>query len=192
MSVARAEKSGFAAEAQQKIFSKYDDQLASELLCWIKSLTGSEMETSGDRDNFIEQLKNGQVLCQLANNLKADSIPTKKIHTGKLAFKQMENISFFLSFIEKEAGVLKNELFQTSDLYEGQDPNSVLVALSSLARKTEKAFGIAGLGPKESGKNERNFSEEQLREGQSIIGLQMGSNQGASQAGQNLGNTRHM
>lgn len=29
----------------------------------------------------------------------------------------------------------------------------------------------------------REFSEEQLRQGQSLIGLQMGSNRGASQAG---------
>lgn len=29
----------------------------------------------------------------------------------------------------------------------------------------------------------RDFTEEQLRQGQSLIGLQMGSNRGASQAG---------
>lgn len=31
--------------------------------------------------------------------------------------------------------------------------------------------------------NKRDFTEEQLKEGQSVIGLQMGSNRGASQAG---------
>lgn len=31
--------------------------------------------------------------------------------------------------------------------------------------------------------NKREFTEEQMRQGQNIIGLQMGSNQGASQAG---------
>lgn len=31
--------------------------------------------------------------------------------------------------------------------------------------------------------NRRDFSEEQLKEGQSVIGLQMGTNKGASQAG---------
>lgn len=31
--------------------------------------------------------------------------------------------------------------------------------------------------------NRRGFSEEQLRQGQNVIGLQMGSNKGASQSG---------
>lgn len=70
----------------------------------------------------------------------------KKINTGAMAFKQMENISFFLSFAEKH--VTKSELFQTVDLFEGQDPNAVVVCLSSLARKSEELFGKPGLGPK--------------------------------------------
>jgi len=34
------------------------------------------------------------------------------------------------------------------------------------------------------------FTDEQLRAGEGIIGLQAGSNKGASQAGQNFGKTR--
>lgn len=52
--------------------------------------------------------------------------------------------------------------------------------------------GKAGIGPKEAEKNERVFSEEKLKAGQTIIGLQMGSNKGANQSGINFGNTRHM
>lgn len=51
--------------------------------------------------------------------MKADSIPEKKVHKGALAFKQMENISFFLKFLENST-VPKAELFQTVDLFEGQ------------------------------------------------------------------------
>ena len=41
--------------------------------------------------------------------------------------------------------------------------------------------------------NKRNFSEEEVRRMRdSDIGLQAGQNKGASQAGQNLGQTRHM
>ena len=65
-----------------------------------------------------------------------------------MAFKQMENISFFLAFAEKH--IAKSELFQTVDLYEGQDPNAVLICLASLARKSEEAFNKPGLGPKVS------------------------------------------
>ena len=49
-----------------------------------------------------------------------------------------------------------------------------------------------GLGPKEATENKRDFSDEQLNAGQSIIGLQMGTNRGASQAGMSFGKTRHI
>lgn len=42
-------------------------------------------------------------------------------------------------------------------------------------------------------KNERTFTEEQLRADQGHLNLQMGFNKGASQAGLGgMGNTRHM
>ncbi|QQP55657.1 Myophilin, partial [Caligus rogercresseyi] len=49
------------------------------------------------------------------------------------------------------------------------------------------------LGPKMSTENKRNFSEEdarRLRDAQ--VGLQAGTNKGATQTGQSFGNTRHM
>ncbi len=56
-----------------------------------------------------------------------------------------------------------------------------IVALSRKANKN----GFAGptIGPKEAAENRREFTEDQLKEGQKVIGLQMGSNKGASQAG---------
>jgi len=57
------------------------------------------------------------------------------VNTSKLAFKQMENIGFFLTFLETTGEVPRAELFQTADLYEAQDPNSVAVAIAALARK---------------------------------------------------------
>ncbi|KAL5011261.1 hypothetical protein ScPMuIL_011656 [Solemya velum] len=46
------------------------------------------------------------------------------------------------------------------------------------------------LGPKEATSNPRQFDEETLKAGATVIGLQMGSNEGASQAGMNFGKTR--
>jgi hypothetical protein len=41
--------------------------------------------------------------------------------------------------------------------------------------------------------NQRDFTEEQLRAGQGMVGLlNDGMNKGANQAGQNFGNTRHI
>lgn len=53
-------------------------------------------------------------------------------------------------------------------------------------------FGAPSIGPKEAEKNIRNFSEDKLKAGQTIISLQYGSNKGANQSGLNFGNTRHM
>ncbi|CAF0945713.1 unnamed protein product, partial [Brachionus calyciflorus] len=38
----------------------------------------------------------------------------------------------------------------------------------------------------------REFTEEQLRAGQSVIGLQAGSNKGANQSGLSFGLSRHL
>lgn len=48
------------------------------------------------------------------------------------------------------------------------------------------------LGPKPAEQNIREFTDEQLKAGESVIGLQMGTNKGATQSGQNFGNSRHM
>jgi hypothetical protein len=62
----------------------------------------------------------------------------------------------------------------------------VINGIIALARKaTSKGVQTrTQIAPKESSQNPREFSEEQLKEGKKVIGLQMGSNKGASQAGQ--------
>uniref|UniRef100_A0A2R5LMW9 Transgelin n=1 Tax=Ornithodoros turicata TaxID=34597 RepID=A0A2R5LMW9_9ACAR len=186
----RATKSGLAAEAHSKIQSKYDPELASQLLVWVKDTTNLEINTSGDMDTFYEQLKDGTVLCKLINVLKPGAIPDKKINTSKMAFKCMENINQFLDHA-RQLGVPAQETFQTVDLWEKQNLLSVCICLQSLARKAPK-YGVQGMGPKEAEANVRNFSDEQLKAGQSVISLQYGSNKGANQSGINFGNTRHM
>jgi len=54
----------------------------------------------------------------------------------------------------------------------------------------KKGFQGPVLGVKESEYNPRHFSEDKLREGQTIIGLQMGTNRGANQQGLNFGKSR--
>lgn len=118
-----------------------------------------------------------------------------------------------IGFLEaaKSFGVPVQETFQTVDLWERQNLNSVIICLQSLGRKVHLLFlffiinkiyhiyakqgtnlGVVSIGPKEADKNVRHFSEDQLRAGQAIISLQYGSNKGANQSGINFGNTRHM
>ena len=60
----------------------------------------------------------------------------------------------------------------------------VVDGIHSLGR-TAQRIGYEGpvLGPKEATGERRDFTEEQLQAGKGVIGLQMGSNKGASQAG---------
>ena len=62
----------------------------------------------------------------------------------------------------------------------------VINGIIALARKALKKGHQTqvNIAPKESSENVRHFTDEQLQEGKNVIGLQMGSNKGASQAGQ--------
>ncbi|KHJ47572.1 hypothetical protein D918_01727 [Trichuris suis] len=206
----RATKSGIAAEAEAKatlskqrcvvarsffngaqfqIKSKFSPDQASQLLTWIRDISEQEIDTDGSMENFIAVLKDGVVLCKLANALQPGAI--RKINETKMAFKQMENINNFLNFAESVVGVPKSESFMTVDLYESQDPNSVLICLASVARKAHK-FGKPSVGPKEAQGEKREWTDEQMRAGSNIISLQYGSNKGATQSGMNIGNSRHI
>lgn len=83
-------------------------------------------------DNFYEVLKDGTLLCRLVNNIKPSSV--KKINQSTMAFKCMENISAFLA-AARDLGVPAQETFQTVDLWERQNLNSVVICLQSLGRK---------------------------------------------------------
>lgn len=102
----------------------------------------------------------------------------------------MENINNFTNGA-KVCGVTDSECFQTVDLWERQNLNSVVICLQALGRKGA-ALGVSAIGPKESTKNVREFTEEQRKAGDTMVSLQYGSNKGASQSGMNFGNTRHM
>lgn len=107
-----------------------------------------------------------------------------------MAFKCMENITHFVTAAQ-QLGVPTQETFQTVDLWEKQNLNSVIICLESLARKAGK-YGKRAFGPREAEANVRHFSEEQLKAGQTVISYQYGGNKGATQSGINFGNTRHM
>jgi len=69
----------------------------------------------------------------------------------------------------------------------------VQVCLSAVGACAQKnGWQGAAYGAKLSQENKREFTEQQIIEGKQVIGLQMGSNKGASQSGMNIGNTRHI
>ena len=161
--------------------------LEQEALTWISSLVpDANLGNTSGVEATHEKLKDGVILCKLINALENGSV--KKVNESKMAFKQMENISNFLAAC-CNYGLTKTDLFQTVDLFEAANMTQVIQTIHALGRKA-KSKGAHGIGPKESQKNTREFTEDQLRAGHGVIGLQMGSNKGATQAGQNFGKTR--
>lgn len=184
---------GMTAELANKKAAKFDADLANEALQWVNDVLANtnekvDLPLVSEAKEVATPLKDGVTLCNLINTIKPGSV--KKINQSKMAFKQMENISNFLAACEN-IGISKIDMFQTVDLYESQNIPQVINGIFALGRKARRV-GYSGptLGPEEATENRREFTEEQLRAGESVIGLQAGSNKGASQAGQNFGKTR--
>ncbi|XP_038845932.1 transgelin-2-like [Salvelinus namaycush] len=179
---------GLSREVQSKIDKKYDQDLEERLTEWIIAQCGAGVgQPEAGKPGWQNWLKDGCVLCELINSLSSGNKPIRKIQSSGMAFKQMEQISQFLNAAEKY-GITKTDMFQTVDLWEGKDLAAVqrtLMALGSLAvtRDDGTYRGDPNWFHKKSVENKREFSEDQLNEGRSVIGLQMGTNKGASQAG---------
>lgn len=188
---------GMSRDILNKINSKYDPELEERLVQWIIAQCGPGVgQPEPGRTGVQNWLKDGCVLCELINSLYATNKPIKAFKSTSLAFKQMEQISLFLKAAE-EYGITKTDIFQTVDLYEGKDLAAVqrtLMALGCLA--VTKSDGCYKGDPtwfhRKAKENRREFSEEQLNEGKNVIGLQMGSNKGATQAGMNYGQQRQI
>jgi len=178
---------GLSCQVANKLASKRDPILEAEVLQWIECVMGSPLPKGA----YEDVLKDGVVLCNLMLKLMPGSIA--KINTQGGQFKLMENINRFQE-AAKKYGVSEIDVFQTVDLWERRNIPQVTNCIMSLGRAcySHPEFQGPCLGPKPSEKNEREFTEEQLRAGESIINLQMGTNKGANQSGQSFGNSRHM
>ena len=129
----------------------------------------------------IGQNTSKNITFRLINKLRPGSV--KKINTMNAPFKQRENIEMFLKGCESY-GLVPQDLFQVNDLYENKNLYMVvdnLYALGGLAQRN--GFDGPVIGKKMATQNKRAFDDATLKAGQSVIGLQYGSNKGASQAG---------
>ncbi|XP_060079653.1 myophilin-like [Ylistrum balloti] len=182
----RAAKSGLAREAQEKVHSKYSPQLAGEVLQWVQQNTGESFNTDGKMENFCDVLEDGYILGILITKLGYTKISASLLSKRQTApFKKMELVGKFIDGV-RALGVDAHNSFQTVDLTDRTNPNQVVICLDALGRK------MGTFGVKEAQQNKRQFSKEQLDAGKNVISLQYGSNQGATQAGQNFGCQRHI
>jgi len=203
--MSKARGFGLTAELDKKKAGKFDADRANEAIAWLAEVLKYKDASDPDIATLVEVatmeevckvLKDGRVLCKVINILYPGTIKKiNKIDNPNSPFKKSkenENISNYLKACEDKAGCQKGDLFQTVDLYECDNIPVVVDGIYSLGRKTHKHENqeIPALGPKEADENAREFTEEQLEAGKNIIGLQMGTNECASQAGQNFGKTR--
>ncbi|CAH1796013.1 unnamed protein product, partial [Owenia fusiformis] len=181
-----------------KIASKYNADVERECLDWIQQLTEDKI-TPGIKE-VEKQLKTGITLCKLVQAVYKGTAkkPPKakkfkiKFNTMSAPFKQMENITVFLNACEAY-GVPKNSLFQTVDLFEGRNMAQVMATILQLGTECQRTgFDGPTIGPRPTEKHIVEFSEEQLKAGQGIIGLQAGTNKCASQSGMAMGAVRHI
>lgn len=180
---------GLTAELELKKQEKYDADEETAALGWIEAVLnkpGLFDDVTGSYE--VQQvLKDGILLCELINTLQPGSV--KRVNHQKMPFFKMENIGNYLSACESY-GVEKADLFQTVDLFEGRNMSAVINGIHALGRKAHKKFDGPALGPREATRNVRDFSDDQLKAGHGIIGLQMGTNKVASAAGINMGKSR--
>merc|ERR1739845_114493 len=88
---------------------------------------------------------NGQVLCKLANKIKAGAVPD--INTMSSAFKERENITYFQKAM-RQIGVPESSLFGTDDLYDEKDMGTFLLSVSAYAGAVQTSgFSGPSLGP---------------------------------------------
>jgi len=169
-----------------KIAGKRDPLQDKEAQEWIESILEWKFPAG---QAYEDVLKDGVVCCKLINKIKPGSV--SKINEGGATFKLMENVQNFQKAL-KAYGVPDIDVFQTVDLFEKKDISQVTNTFFALGRAAWKDPKWTGpkLGPKPADLNEREFSDEVLKAGQTIVGLQAGQNKGASQAGSNLGASR--
>ncbi|XP_035276349.1 calponin-2-like [Anguilla anguilla] len=178
---------GLSAEVRSKIAQKYDARREEELRLWIEEVTGSAVG-----EDFQKGLKNGTILCELINKLQPGSV--RKISRSSQNWHQLENLSNFIKAITAY-GLKPHDIFEANDLFESGNMTQVQTTLLALAgmAKTKGLQSCVDIGVKYADRQERSFNEEKMKAGQCVIGLQMGTNKCASQAGMNAyGTRRHL
>jgi len=177
---------GLSRECAMKSQAKFSLERALECTEWMEAVLERKFEFENgelkDQLDFATLLKDGSILCELINKIEPGSV--KKINTMKAPFKQRENIEMYLKACISY-GLKEQDLFQVNDLYENKNLYMVVDNLYNLGGLIQKKGSWDGpnIGVKIASENKRNFDDDVMKAGQSVIGLQYGSNKGASQAG---------
>lgn len=122
-----------------------DETVASFLLLQqaVRNWIEESLEVPLDKEDLLEALRNGVVLCYLMQEIDPPSIPKIQENTTQ-AFKLKENIEFFLA-AANDLGVPRPKLFLFNDLFEAKNVVNVVDCLAELAKRAHEqhGFGVA-------------------------------------------------
>lgn len=169
-----------------QVAGKREPQQELEAQQWIETVIGERFPHDVP---YETALRDGIILCKLMCRLAPGIISKVNVSGGD--YKMMDNISQFQKACIKY-GVPDVDLFQTTDLWDMKNIALVTQTIFAVGRATYRHPEWRGpyLGPRPAEENRRDFTEEQLRASEAIIGLQAGTNRGASQSGQSFGSSR--
>uniref|UniRef100_A0A673H472 Transgelin n=1 Tax=Sinocyclocheilus rhinocerous TaxID=307959 RepID=A0A673H472_9TELE len=166
---------GMSRQVQDKIEQKYDPELEVRLVEWIVTQCGSGVgKPEAGKLGFQTWLKDGCVS-------HACVVLSRQSCKVTIQLEQMQESLRTVSLLDPKTVKIYVHLHR-KDLAAVQ---RTLMALGSIAvTKDEGSFrGDPSWFFKKAQENRRGFSEGQLKEGKNVIGLQMGSNKGATQSG---------
>lgn len=143
-------------------------QLERDAWAWISEILDADLPG----ESLCAALRDGSVLCRLANAISPGAVPRYN-PPSRQPFKCMDNISKFIQFLRR-LGVREEELFCTDDLFERKNEPQVVSSLHALGRALQTTMPDAPLpklGVRLAERNERVFSEGQLREAANTVPL---------------------
>jgi transgelin len=158
-------------DVKNKIAAKYDPEREAEVIAWIEAVTGESLNGS-----LVDGLHDGKTVCNLINICFPGTVDD--ISSKSMAFFQRENISKYLDGC-KRRGMNLVDLFDTQDLYDNKNIVNVInhfYSFSAFVKAKSSKFNGPFIGVKLSDKNVREFTEEQMIAGKSMVSAQtMGS-----------------
>jgi len=116
---------GFDAELAKKLLEKWDPEMERKACTWIEQMTNEKVL------NIEDGLRNGVILCKLANSIKAGIIPKIDMRAQRMC--ELANIKQYLEAITR-LGLPKNYLFDPHDLYDKKFLPGVLQHIYAVGR----------------------------------------------------------
>lgn len=162
----------FDRDLKAKEKAKYDDRFESmerEAWDWISEILGRPIPPPSAGGDLCETLKDGTVLCELANKVSPNA--AVRFKRSQMPFIQMENIAAFLQFSHATLKIPQHDLFQTIDLFERKNVFQVVQSIHTFSRYAVQQGNLQArfLGPKMSTSQPREFSREQLLEAKNHV-----------------------